>query len=189
MPRLLERVLIVIVSFAIAVGVIALLSGGLLAGHDTPGVAGTTAGPGAVYHDQGDALLRPGQPRPVYDSDPPTSGPHHPAAVTRDGATLSDDQLLQALASGDVVLVYGSRAAPAGLARVAAAIAPPFTPALAASGQAVVLARHPGIPGIVALAWAHSQRATTANDPALRAFVSFWLGRGATRTPGTLPGQ
>lgn len=189
MPRLLERLLIVVVALAVSVGVIALLSGGLLAGRDSPGMVGANGGPGAAYHDQGDALLRPGQARPAYDSDPPTSGPHHPASVTRDGAQLSDDQLLSALASGDVVLLSGSRTPPSGLAAAAASLAPPFTPALAASGQAVILGHRPGIPGIVALAWAHSQRVTGPTDPALRAFVQFWLGRGAPHAPATLPGQ
>ena len=189
MSRLLERVLIVIVSLAISIGVIALLSGGLLAGRDTPGVAGTASGPGVAYRDQGDTLLRPGQMRPVYDSDPPTSGPHLPAPVTRNGAQLSDDELLQALASGDVVLLYGSRTPPSGLSSVAGSMAPPFTPALAASGQAVVLGRRPGTAGIVALAWAHAQRVSVATDPALRTFVQFWLGRGAPHTRAALPGQ
>lgn len=185
MPKLIERLLIVAASFAIAIGVIALLSGGLLAGRDTPGVAGTDAGPGVSYADQGDRLLRPGQARPAYDSDPPTSGAHRPATVTVDKAALSDDQLLAALSVGDVVLAYGTRTPPRGLAAVAAAVAPSFTPALAASGQAVVLMRRPGIRGIVALAWTHALRAASPQDPAVRAFAEFWLGRGAPTSSGS----
>jgi hypothetical protein len=179
MPRLIERFLIVAAALAISIGVIALLSGGLLAGRDTPGISGTDSGPGVAYRDQGDMRLRPGDLEPVYDSDPPTSGPHIPVAVTQNGAMLTNDQLLQALQVGDVVLMYGTPQPPAGTAAVAASLAPPFTPALAASGGAVVLAYRPGTAGVIGLAWAHMQRVATAADPALRTFAQFWLGRGA----------
>jgi Protein of unknown function (DUF3105) len=187
MSRWIERLAIVAASLAIAIGVIALLSGGLLAGRDAPGVAGTDQGPGIALRDQGNTQLRPGELRPVYDSNPPTSGPHRPEAVVADRAQLSDDQLLQALAAGDVVYMYGTRTPPAGLAAVAREMAPPFTPPLAASGQAVVLARRPGTAGILALAWAHMLRVDTPADPALRGFAQFWLGRGAPHSSGALP--
>ena len=109
MTRWLERLAIVIVSLAIAVAIIALLSGGLAGSQDDPGITGGQPGPGIAFRDQGDLHLRPGQPRPAYDSDPPTSGPHNPINVTRDRATISDDQLLQALEVGDIVLMYGTR--------------------------------------------------------------------------------
>jgi hypothetical protein len=177
MPRLIERLLIVLASLAIAIGVIAVLSGGLLAGRDTPGVTGPAAGPGVAIRDQGDVHLRPGQLEPVYDSDPPTSGPHVPVAVTTDAARLTNDQLLSALEAGDVVLAYGSATPPPALTALARAVAPPFSPPLAASGQTIVLAMRPGITGVVALAWAHMLRAAGPSDPALRGFAQFWLGR------------
>jgi Protein of unknown function (DUF3105) len=190
MPRLLERVLIVVAALAIAVGVIALLSGGLLAGNDSPGVSGADAGPGVQYQDQGHATLRSGEARPAYDSNPPTSGPHAAAPTARDGSDMTDDELLQALQEGDVVLMYGTRKPPPGLAAVADSVAPPFSPALAASGNAVILAHRPGIEGIVALAWTHMLRSDSADDPALRTFAEDWLGRGAPARGGsTLPGQ
>jgi Protein of unknown function (DUF3105) len=187
MSRWIERLAIVAASLAIAIGVIALLSGGLLAGRDAPGVSGSDVGPGIAFRDQGDVRLRPGELRPVYDSSPPTSGPHLPEAVGRDRAQLNDDQLLQALAAGDVVFMYGTRPPPAGLAAVADAVAPPFTSALAASGQAVILAYRPGTAGVIALAWTHMLRVGSAADPSLRAFAQFWLGRGAPRTRKALP--
>jgi len=116
-----------------------------------------------------------------YDSNPPTSGPHAPEPVLRDATRLDDDQLLQALQAGDVVFIYGTHTPPAGLRALANALAPPFSPALAASGQAVILARRPGVKGIVGLAWTHLTRAQTTNDPRLRAFANVWLGRGASR--------
>jgi hypothetical protein len=186
MTRWLERVAIVIVSLAIAVAVIALLSGGLAGSQDDPGVTGGQVGPGLAFRDMGDLHLRPGQPRPQYNSDPPTSGPHNPVNVTRDRATISDDQLLQALQVGDVVLMYGTRKPPAGLVQLAALQAPPFTPALAATGGAVILARRPGTQGVVALAWTHMLRATGPTDPQLPSFIQYWLGRGAPVSPASV---
>jgi len=176
----LERLAIVLVSLALTIGVIALLSGGLLAGRDDPGLSTGQTGPGTAFGDQGDRHLTAGAPRPHYDSSPPTSGPHVPVAVTRDRAQLSDDQVLEALEVGDVVLMYGSPSPPAQLAALARSQAGTFTPALAATGQAVILARRPGTDGITALAWAHLLRARSAADPALRGFAQYWLGRGAT---------
>jgi Protein of unknown function (DUF3105) len=180
--RLLEKVVILLASVALSVGLIVLLSG-FFAGRDQPGVAGAGTGPGQAFADLGHATLRPGQPHPRYDSNPPTSGAHVPEPITRDGAPLSDDQILSALELGDVVIVYGGGRPPAGLAQFARAAAPPFTPSLAATGDAVILAPRPGTPGLVALAWAHLLRLPHVSVPDLREFVGFWLGRGA---PGTL---
>lgn len=187
MPRLIERLLIVVVSLCVAVAVIALLSGGLLAGRDSPGVSGAQSGPGTPFPDQGDKRLAPGQSRPRYDSEPPTSGPHLSAAVNRDGARLTDDQLLQALSAGDVVLMYGTRTPPHGLTALARSVAPPFTPALAETGQAAVLAYRPGTTGVLGLAWAHMVHVRSPLDPNLRSFAQYWLGRGAPHRAGSLP--
>ena len=185
--RWLERTAIVLASLAVSIGVIALLSGGLAGGNDDPGlsVAGTV--PGRAYPDQGDRRLSPGQPRPHYDSDPPTSGPHRPVAVTRQGATISDDQLLQALSLGDVVFLYSSATPPGGLQAVADQVAPRFTPALAGLGQTVILARRAGLPTITAVAWGHMLRSNNAED--LRSFASHWLGRGANVRTSSIVGN
>ncbi len=178
---ILERVAIVVASLLLSVGLIALLSG-FFAARDQPGVA-SAAGPGRHYRDLGDALLAPGELRPAYDSEPPTSGAHLPAPVTRDFAQLSDDQILEALSLGNVIFGYGERTPPPALVSLAAAVAGNFTPALARAGQAVILARMPGRGGIVGLAWTHMIRAASPGDPRLRAFAVYWLGRGANARP------
>jgi hypothetical protein len=180
MRRGLERLLIVVAALAISIGVIALLSGGLLAGRDDPGLSDGQAGPGTPFRDQGDLHLQRGELRPVYDSNPPTSGPHIPEAVLRDRSVLSNDQLLQALEVGDVVFMYGNAQPPRGLAAIAEAVGGRFTPALAASGQAVILARRSGTRGVIALAWTRMLRSLSGPD--LRGFAEFWLSRGATTT-------
>lgn len=175
--RVAEVLAIGIASLALSIGLIVLLSG-VFADRDQAVVSRAGAGPGQAYPDLGHAIPRPGE-RVAYASTPPTSGPHLPAAVGRDGEALSNDQLLQALQVGDVVLMYGTRRPPPGLAQLAGAVAPPFSPPLAATGQAVVLATRQGTRGIVGLAWAHLIRVRDASDRSLRAFATFWLGRGA----------
>lgn len=176
--RWLERVAILLASLALSVGLIILLSG-FFAGRDQAGVSGAGTGPGQAFADLGHAALRPGQPRPAYDSNPPTSGAHVARAIPRPGAPLNVDELLSALQVGDVVILYGGGHPPAGLEQLARTVAPPFSSELAATGDAVILARRPGTQGILALAWAHMLRVPRASDPALRDFVGFWLGRGA----------
>ncbi len=178
LARWLERLTILLASLALSVGLIILLSG-FFAGRDQAGVSGTETGPGQAFADLGHAALRPGEPRPAYDSDPPTSGPHVTRAIPRAGASLNVDQLLSALQAGDVVILYGGSRPPAGLAQFARSVAPPFTPELAATGDAVILAQRPGTTGVLALAWAHMLHVPQASDPLLRQFVWFWLGRGA----------
>lgn len=177
--RLVERLLIVLVAFALAVGIIAVLSGGLLAGRDNPGISGQAGPLGAQFRDLGHARLAPGAAHPAYDSRPPTSGAHLPLAIRHDAAAINDDQLLQALEVGDVVLMYGSPLPPPGLRALADSVAGPFAPALAAAGQAVVLARRTGINGVLGLAWTRLIHVRAPSDPALRGFVLFTLGQGA----------
>jgi Protein of unknown function (DUF3105) len=179
--RVAEILAIALASLVLSVGLIVLLSG-FFAGRDQAGVSGAGAGPGQAFADLGHAALRPGQARPAYNSDPPTSGAHVARAVTRNAAPLSDDQLLQALQTGDVVIFYGTRRPPEGLAAFTASVAPAFTPALAALGETVIIAPRAGTNGLVAAAWTHLLQVQRPSDPQLRDFVSFWLGRGA---PGT----
>lgn len=193
LSKALERVAVAVVSLVIAVGAVALLSGFFTA-RDQGGVTGVLAGPGLAYRDLGDATLSPGEHHPAYDSDPPTSGPHVPTPVRADGAVLTDSQILTALAAGDVVLIYGGTTPPPGLAELARSTGGSFTPALAAVGGAVILARLPRVDGIIALAWTRMlpitgiTQVTARNDAVLKQFIQAWLGQGATgmrRTTGS----
>ncbi len=179
-----ERAAIGVASLVLSVGLIIVLSG-YFAGRDQAGLSGSTGSPappppGQAIADQGHAILRPGQPHPAYDSNPPTSGPHRPIPIRRQGRRLSDDQLLQALEVGDIVLLYGNRRAPGQLRVLTRRLASPFSPGLAASGRAIILGRRPGTHGVIALAWDHLLRVRTPGDPTLRRFIAYWLGRGAS---------
>jgi hypothetical protein len=178
LSKTLERLAIAVASLALSVGLIAVLSG-FFAGRDQAGISGSAPALSQQFRDLGHAHLLPGEPHPPYDSDPPTSGPHVPVPVTRSGIRLTDNQLLQALENGNVVLVYGGPSPPPGLQALARSLAAPFTPALAAAGQAVILARRPGTVGVIGLAWTHLLRVSTPQDPGLHQFAEYWLGRGA----------
>ena len=168
----------VLAAIVVAVaGVVALIA--FFSGRDSAPVSRTASGPGQVFPDQGAARLAPGQrPRQPYNSDPPTSGPHAPTPVTRDVTRLSNDQLLTALAAGNVVLFYGTPQPPPALRSLAGDEAGPFDPPLVQAGQAVILAPLPGTRGVVAAAWRHLLRVPSPTDPALRRFVDAWLGVG-----------
>jgi hypothetical protein len=177
---LIERSAIGVASLILSVGAIALLSG-YFAGNDTAGISGNATGPGTAYRDLGDQILPAGQLVPAYDSTPPTSGPHVSEPVQHDGAVLNNNQLLTALSLGNVVIAYGGPAPPAGLQSLANSIAGPFTPSLATDGLAVILAREPGVKGLIGLAWTRMVKASSVNDPLLSEFARFWLGKGAPK--------
>jgi len=177
MPVWLERLLIGVASLLLSIGLIAILSG-FFAGRDQAGVSGSSGSRiGQRFPDLGHAHLVPGSLHPGYNSNPPTSGAHVPVPVTTQGAALTDDQLLQALEVGDVVIMYGAPHPSARLVAFARSFGM-FTPQLAAAGQAVVLARRPGTRGLIALAWTRIFRVSGADDPILRQFVQQSLGHG-----------
>jgi Protein of unknown function (DUF3105) len=141
----------------------------ILANRD-PGQVSHEGGPGRLMPDRGDAHTRAAASSP---DDPPTSGPHKPEKLTRDRTELSDDQLLEALHEGNVVLTYATAKPPEALTRLQQDA---FDPALADAGQAVILDHRPGSKGIIALAW---RRELRSSDPEqLSAFVDAWLGQG-----------
>jgi len=104
-----------------------------------------------------------------------------PDSVPGDETLLSDDQILHALELGNVVIAYGGGRLPSSLRALADQVAGPFSPVLAAAGQAVILARRPGVRGVVALAWSRDLRVRSPADPRLGGFAEAWLGRGAPR--------
>jgi hypothetical protein len=168
---------------ALAVGVVAaaacvaLIS--LLASRDSSQVGGA-AGPGVLEPDRGSRRLGADAPKtPASPPDqPPTSGPHRDQAVMRDGAELSDDELLSALQRGNVVIAYDSEKAPDALVALQDEVSGAFDAKLAAAGQAVILGRRPGVGGVVALAWRRRLNAAGPADPKLREFAEAWLGQG-----------
>jgi hypothetical protein len=155
--------------------------------RDDAGVGGGTArttaaaGPGELEPDRGNGHLAAGQALPGNLSDPPTSGAHHPRLPTADRSALSDDQILQALELGDVIVFYDGRAPAAPLRALQRAVSGPFDAEVAAAGQQVILAPRKGAGPATAVAWRRRLRASDPADPQLRAFAEAWLGIGAPR--------
>ena len=178
--RGLRRAASLAVAFVVALAAVAGLIV-FLNSRDTSDVSTSSRGPGQTFADQGDKHLRPGavSGRVAYNSDPPTSGPHYVTPVTRNETQLSIDQILTALAAGNVILFYGAPAPPPLLRSLADDKAGPFDAPLVRSGQAVILAPRPGTKGVVAAAWRHLLRASSPSDPALGAFADAWLGVGS----------
>ncbi len=106
----------------------------------------------------------------------PTSGPHRPDLVTRDGRAITNDQLLHAIELGNVVILADEISPP--LRRLQREVAGPFDAEIAAAGQAVILAVREGSGPATAVAWRSSLPARSATDPELRAFVENRLGKG-----------
>lgn len=77
---------------------------------------------------------------------------------------------------GNVVLLYAQPAEEPALQALADEIAGPASAELEAAGQAVIVRRDPQADGILAVSSTHALRASSAEDPQLRAFVEAWLG-------------
>ena len=179
----LERLAIVLASLVLSIGLIAVMSG-FFQSKDQAGVSGSGPAIGQQFPDLGDAHLQPGELRPPYNSEPPTSGAHVPLAIARDATTLTTDQELEALELGDIVIAYGDSQPPRELRSLQSSVAGPFTPALAAAGQAVVLWQRPGTTGFIGLAWTRMLHVRTAGD-LLKSFAERYLGQGAPAPPRT----
>lgn len=167
---------------AVVGGVLVLAAGvaavvGLLGSRDDAQV-GAATGPGRIEPDRGARHLPPGVHADVPAGTLPTSGPHRPVPIVHDGTAASDDQILHALELGDVVILYDAARAPAALRAVQRDVAGPFSPELAAAGQAVVLVRRSGSGQATALAWRRDLRAADPAAPEVRDFAESWLGRG-----------
>lgn len=103
-------------------------------------------------------------------SSTPVPGMVVPAQDGRDSAVLR---------AGNVILVAGRGRVEEARALATELAGAPAGAALERAGQAVIVQAGPGQGGIVAVAYEHQQRAEQADDPELRRFVEYWLGRGA----------
>jgi hypothetical protein len=146
----------------------------VFSGRDDAGIEEeASAGPGTLEPASTD--------RPSGSGRPPTSGTFERRNVTRQGR-IRPDELLTALAQGNVVILRAGGPAPAALTGLQEEVSGPFDPELAAAGQMIVLATWPGLDGIQALAWRRRLNASGPDDPRLRAFAEAWLGQGRGRT-------
>lgn len=85
----------------------------------TPGLAHGTSSPSLVEEsprDMGTDHVQPGDPTPIYSSDPPSSGPHdpNPAPVGFYDTAPSDVKLVHSLEHGDVIIWYDCSKVPGG---------------------------------------------------------------------------
>ena len=84
------------------------------------------------------------------------------------------------VARGNVVLLFSDERETAALRALALDAGGPATPAVRAAGQAVLVVRQPGLRvPVVGLTTDRRINANGPDDPRLRAFVDYWLGRNA----------
>ncbi len=81
------------------------------------------------------------------------------------------------LARGNVVVDFRDPAQATKVRALAQDLGASADPALVEAGAAVVV-READVDGVVARAYKRRLEARSADDPALRAFVEYWLGRG-----------
>jgi len=150
----------------------------VLTSRDSGDVA-AARGPGVLQPDHGLRRLPDSAPARAASppDDPPTSGAFRVEALASDGIRISDDALLTALSSGNVVLAYDAARPPTALRRLQRQIAGKFDTFNEGAGQAVILARRPGVSGVIALAWRRVLRVSDPTDPRLFDFVNAWLGQ------------
>lgn len=83
-----------------------------------------------------------------------------------------------AVRPGNVVLLHSDERLTLELRRLAEDIAGPPDPALAEVGQAVLVQRHPNLDvPVTAVTATRMLEAGGPDDPALEAFIEYWLGR------------
>lgn len=86
------------------------------------------------------------------------------------------------VSAGNVVLLYSDERLTRRLRELAADVGGPPDRALVAAGQAVLVSRRPNLRvPVVAVTATRRLDAGGPDDPALRAFVEFWLGREPAR--------
>lgn len=102
----------------------------------------------------------------------PSAGP---GATRPEGATPQVDD-------GNVVLLYGDERLTRRLRALALEVGGPPDGPLVAAGQAVLVRRRPGLRvPVVAVSASHRLDAGGPDDPVLRPFVEYWLGREPAR--------
>jgi hypothetical protein len=98
-------------------------------------------------------------------------GDDGPGSARTDGDTA-------VVAAGNVMLIHSDERLTRGLRELAAETAGSSDPALEAAGQAVLVRRRPNLDvPVLALSSSHRLEARGPDDPALRRFIEYWLGR------------
>jgi len=110
--------------------------------------------------------------------------------VSRDDATVPQDSSNPSpgvaraagtqprVRAGNVMLLYSDERLTSGLRGLAGRTAGPPDPALEAAGQAVLVQRRPNLRvPVTAVTASRRLEASGPDDPALEAFIEYWLGR------------
>lgn len=129
--------------------------------------------PGQAVRQMISRHIAVGDPTPVYDTDPPTSGPHVPEAASWGIYTepMEKQAVVHSLEDGGVVINYRPDLAPATIGQLAAVV----------NGYAsdhLILAPYPGLTKpIVLTAWGRIDQLDTLDEARIRRFADAWRGK------------
>jgi hypothetical protein len=111
--------------------------------------------------------------------------------AARDDATVSPSsgpgvarpaEATPLVSNGNVALLYSDERLTRRLRALASDIAGPADASLVAAGQAIIVRRRANLPvPVIAVSETHRLDATGPDDPALRGFIEYWLGRAPAR--------
>ncbi|MGH8928511.1 MAG: DUF3105 domain-containing protein [Acidimicrobiia bacterium] len=132
-----------------------------------------------TFPDQGQAHLDPSSPAPEYNSDPPTSGPHAPAAAACGiyRTAVPDINLVHDLEHGVIVIYYNPDTAGDGREALEDFVR-------GAGTHAIVVPREGMESPIVLTAWRHLLRLDSFDRAAIRGFYGRYAQFGPERGVG-----
>lgn len=170
-----RRTMLVIAGAVIAV---LLIGAGIFAFTRNSTPTPTSIGPGAkcsdvqTFADEGRQHLQPGDPTPVYQTVPPTSGNHDPnplpAAIYQNPVEVTRE--VHSLEHGYIIIHYNG---------ISQEELQQLQNIVSGDGYKMILSPYPNMPYKVSMtAWTHMQTCDGVNEAAIRSFMSQFRGQG-----------
>jgi hypothetical protein len=122
--------------------------------------------------DEGRGHLKPGDPTPIYQTAPPTSGTHNPASLPAGVYDNNADvtMLVHSMEHGYVILFYNGMSQTEVNQLVNIQQSDPFK---------TIVAPYPNMSSKLAItAWGHFQRCDGVNEQAIRSFIAQFRNQG-----------
>ena len=171
---------VVVAAAAIAIGFF-----GLGIFHSTPDFASAAKSAGCTVqdfkHDGGGTHLKPGDPPPKYDSDPPTHGEHDPTPALWGiyDSPVDETKLVHNLEHAGLVIQYGPK--------VPADQVQSLTDAVNQSHDFTILAPYPALGNHIAFAvWTHLANCTSFSSDVLAHYQAYRNKPGGSDESSTL---
>lgn len=134
--------------------------------------------PGVAYPDLGGLHIPPGSPRPDYNSNPPTSGPHYPEPAKWGiyDRELADEQLVHNLEHGGIWISYRDPADQELITKLKD-IADDY------SLKVIMTPRPQDDSAIAVAAWGRLLKLDAFDDGQIRGFIKAFINKGPEQVP------